>query len=162
MKAEFTFHGQRPGEKVLMVVKNHPFLLFWPGLKAIFWAGLGVSTFVYINSPYAGLAMVILILISLSGFARSYYTYSQSVFLITNQRIMNVTQEGFVKRKIIEAEIDRITAVASDTSGLFKMLLKYGDMSIRVSGGGSEQALQIKNIPTPYEVQQKIASIRKL
>lgn len=158
---EFTFNGQREHEKVLEVVKNHPFVLFWPGLKAIFFLILGIATVLYISSQITGFVLVICALIAIGIFSRHYYDYSQSMFLITNQRIINVFQDGFWKRKIIETEISKIQDASSKTSGVFRVVLKFGDLIIRTAGTSEGGEIIVRNIPNPYSVQQRIANIKQ-
>lgn len=157
---DYSFNGQREGEEVLQMVKNHPFVLFWPGLKAIFFLVLGIATIVFFSSQFAGLVLVVCVAMALGIFMNSYYNYSQSVFLVTNQRVLNVNQNGFFKRRIIETDINKIQDVSSDTSGGFKTMLKFGDLVIRTAGASKEEAIIVKNIANPYEVQQRIARIK--
>lgn len=160
MEHTYSFSGQRSGEKVVEVIKNHPFVLFFPGLKSVVFLVAGVAIYLLWPSQYSGMVLLIFILIAFAIFFRVFFNYSQSIFLITNQRVINVDQKGFWKRNIIETEHEKITAVSTDTSGFIKTMLKYGDLIIRVSGAGNDQALHIKNIPSPYEIQQKIAGMK--
>lgn len=156
-KIDYSFNGQRKGEDVKLIVKNHPFILFWPGLKAIFFFALGISSFFYLGGHATfGLILVLCILIGFALGARSFYDYSQSVFIITNQRIIYVDQNGFFKRKIVETELSKIQDVASSTAGFFKMLLKFGDLVIRTAGASKGEEIVVKDIPNPYEVQKRV------
>ena len=160
MNQEFSFNGQRDGEKVVEVAKNHAFVLLWPGLKAIFFALLGIATILNFQSQFSGVVLVIMVLIAIGIFGRAFYDYSQSMFLITNQRVMNVEQRGFFSRKITETDHEKIQDVSSQTKGLFKMMLKFGDLVIRTAGSSKGEEIIIKNIPNPYEYQQVIAKMR--
>lgn len=159
MEHEYTFNGQRPNEKVLDMVKNHVFVLFWPGLKAIFFIAIGAAAFIFWSNQFSGIILIIFLLVAFGIFSRSYYTYSQSVFLVTNQRVLNVEQKGFWKRKITETEIDKIQDVSSSVSGLFKIMLKFGNLVIRTAGASEGTEIRVKNISSPYEVQQEIAKL---
>jgi uncharacterized membrane protein YdbT with pleckstrin-like domain len=158
---ELSFNGQRKGEKIEEVIKNHPFVLLWPGIKMIFFFLLGTATMIYFPSQYAGMVLVICVLIGLGIFMRRFYDYSQSVFLITNQRLINVFQDGFLKRKITETDLNKVQDASSSTSGLFKTMLKFGDLTLRTAGASKGEEIIVKNIPHPYEVQQRIANIKK-
>lgn len=157
----FQFHGQRENEEVISAIKNHPFVLFWPGLKTLFFLVLGIVTFAMIGGQIGGVVLVIMIIIALGIFFRAIYCYIQSVFVLTNQRIINVTQDGMLKRNITETEISRIQDVSSKTTGFFKLMLKFGDLVIRTAGAGVGGEIVVQNIAQPYEVQQKIASMKK-
>lgn len=160
MNKEFTFNGQRPSEKVLLVVKNHPFVLFFPGLKTILALLIGISAIIFWSSEYAGLVLLVCVLVAFAIFFRAFYDYSQSVFVVTNQRIINVDQYGFWKRKITETELDKIQDASSETSGILRTMIKFGDLIIRTAGVSQGSEIVVKNIANPYEVQQEIAKIK--
>lgn len=159
MKEEFTFHGQREGETVKMVVKNHPFILFFPGLKAILFLLLGISTIIFISNEATGLVLLVCVIVAMGIFSRAYYDFSQSVLIVTNQRLISVGQEGFWRRNITETNLDKIQDIASQTNGLFRVMLKYGDLIVRTAGVTQGGEIIVKNIPDPYEVQQRIAKL---
>jgi uncharacterized membrane protein YdbT with pleckstrin-like domain len=159
-KAEFSFNGQRAGEKVLHIVKNHPFVLFWPGLKAVFFLAAAVADFLLWSNQFSGPLALILTVVAFGMFFRSYYDYSQSTFVITNLRVIYVDQNGFWKRKIIEAERSRIQDISSNTAGIFRTMLKFGDLIIRTAGTSEGSEIVVKNIPNPYNIQQKIVNTR--
>lgn len=143
-----------------MVVKNHPFVLLWPGLKSIFFIILGVATIIFIDNMLSGIVLLVCAVVGLSIFSRAMYNFSQSVFLITTERLINVHQDGFFKRKITETEIDKVQDASSETKGLFKMMLKFGDLIIRTAGATAGTEIMVENIPNPYEVQQRIAKLK--
>lgn len=160
MNSNFTFNGQRDGEKVVFIVKNHPFVLFFPGLKAILALLIGIAAMLFWSSGYSGLILLVCVLVAFSIFFRAFYDYSQSVFVITNQRIINVDQNGFWKRKITETDLDKIQDASSETSGILRTMIKFGDLIIRTAGVSQGSEIVVKNIANPYEVQQEIAKIR--
>jgi hypothetical protein len=158
---EFSFNGQRDGEKVMEVVKNHPFVLFLPGLETVLAFAIGAAVMIFFTeSQISGVILLVAIAVGLGIFGRAYYNYSQSVLLITNQRLINVHQDGFLKRKIIETDMDKIQDASSEVKGLFKVMLKFGDLIIRTAGATAGTEILVENIPNPYEVQQRIAKMR--
>lgn len=161
MEHEFSFNGQRSEEKVLEVVKNHPLVLFFPGLKLILMIFASIVLVFLWKSQYSGMLSLIFFVLGLGAFSRAYYNYSQSAFIVTSQRILNVEQVGFWKRKITETEINRIQSVSSDLSGMFKVIFKYGSLMVKTAGTSQETDIVVKDVPNPYEVQQKIAKLIK-
>lgn len=158
---QFTFNGQRKGENVVEVVKNHPFVLFWPGLQAVLSIAVGAAIMIFFSSSQiSGVLLLVFIVVGLGIFGRSYYNYSQSVLLVTNQRLLYVHQDGFLKRKITETDLEKIQDVSSETKGLFKMMLKFGDLVIRTAGATAGTEIIVNDIANPYEVQQRIAKMR--
>lgn len=160
MEKSFSFSGQRQGERVIEVIKNHPFILLFPGLKSVLFLVAGIAVYLFWPSQYSGMILFVAILVALGIFFRTYFDYSQSVFVITNQRIISVDQDGFWKRKITETEIDKIQDASSETSGMLRTMFKFGDLVIRTAGVSQGSEIRVKNIANPYQVQQKIADIR--
>jgi len=162
MNHEFTFNGQRKDEEVVEIVKNHPFVLLWPGLQAILAITIGADIMIFFpSSQISGVLLLIFIVIGIGIFGRAFYNYSQSVLIVTNQRLLNVHQDGFLKRKITETELDKVQDVSSETKGLLKVMLKFGDLIIRTAGATAGTEIIVSNIANPYEVQQRIASKHK-
>lgn len=155
---EFTFDGQRADESVEEVVKNHPFILFWPGFKSVVLLAIPVAVLMFFGATtFFTLATFVVVLVVFSIFGRAWYEFSASVFIITNQRIMYLDQVGFLKRRIIETNLDKIQDVASKTDGMIRTSLDFGDIVIRTAGASAGSEIVIKNIAHPYQVQQAIS-----
>lgn len=157
MSLEFTFKGQRTDETVEEVVKNHPFVLFWPAVKAVILLAIPVGVFFFTGaSSYFALATVVFVLSAFAVFSRPWYEYSASVLILTNQRIMYLKQVGFFGRKIIETELKNIVDISSDTSGPIRMSLGFGDLIVRTAGASTGTEIIVKNIPDPFDIQQEV------
>ncbi len=156
---EFTFKGQREGEDVIEVVNSHPYLMYRPGLKVMLMLVCGVAIMLFYPRAYL-LSVGVFLFASLVLF-RAIYCFKSSVTILTKERIFCIDQRGFLKRKITEMELDRIIDMTSETEGLAKAMLKYGDLIVRSASAGDSSNLVIKNISNPYELQQKIATLSK-
>jgi len=159
---EFSFNGQRENEKVVEVVKNHSFVLFWPGLQAVFACAIGAGIMIFFSgSQISGVLLLIFIVIGIGIIGRAYYNYAQSVLIATNQRLLYVHQDGFWKRTITETDLNKIQDVSSETKGFLKSMLKFGNLIIRTAGATAGTEIIVNDIPNPYEVQQRIAKMRQ-
>jgi len=155
---EFTFDGQRADECVEEVVKNHPYVLFAPGLKSVLILAIPVAVLIFMGASATFTFVAFLsVLAVFSIFGKSYYEYSASVLIITNFRVLYLDQKGFFRRKIIETNLDKIQDVSSDTGGMLKTALDFGDLVIRTAGASTGSEIVVKNIPSPYQVQQIIS-----
>lgn len=92
--------------------------------------------------------------------SRSFYNFFQSVFIVTDQRLIYVNQLGFLTRKITETEIDKIQDVSSHIFGLMKMIFHFGNLIVRTAGASKGEEIVVKNIPDPYEVQKQIHPVK--
>jgi small-conductance mechanosensitive channel len=106
MITNYTFNGQKPGEKVVDVVNNHPYVLYPSGFRTIILIVCVVAVFLF--WPAAYLFAIIIGLLALLYFFNAFYSYRESILIITNQRVFSVEQRGFFKRKIIEVDLDKI------------------------------------------------------
>lgn len=158
MEQEHTFNGQRAGEKVLEVVRGHPYVLYPPALRTAFVSALALGIVLYLPPAWSPLAVLILIL-GLIYLFRAIYCYKESVLIITDGRLFIVNQRGFFLRKITEIDLYKILDMTSETKGFAKTMLKYGDLVVRTAGSRDEGGLVIANIPDPYSVEQRIANL---
>jgi len=153
--SDFTFRGQRPDESVLNIIRRHPIVFFWPLFQSVL--VLAVTIIVLIFFGFSDVFYIIGIVAALLIFAlvfKVWFIYSNSFCLITSQRVINVDQRGFFDRRITETEYSKIQDVTNTTSGMLGTSLNFGEIAIQTAG--TESKLVIKNIPDPYEVQQKI------
>ena len=154
---EFTFKGQRADEEIKEIVKNHPFVLFWPGFKVVILLAIPVIILIFWGaSSLFSIATFLCIVVALAIFSKAYFEYSSSVFILTNQRVMNLEQHGFFKRKITETGLEKIQDVTSDMDGMIKTSLGFGDLIVRTAGATKENEIVARNIASPYDIQQKI------
>lgn len=155
---EFTFDGQRADESVEEVVKNHPYILFMPGLKSIFVLAIPIAVLIFLGASTTFTFVAFLsVLVAFFIFGKSYYEYSASSLIITNFRVLYLDQKGFFCRKIIETNLEKIQDVSSNTKGMLKTTLDFGDLVIRTAGAGAGSEIVVKNIPSPYQIQQTIS-----
>jgi uncharacterized membrane protein YdbT with pleckstrin-like domain len=82
------------------------------------------------------------------------YLYLNTIYILTNERVLAINQSKLLVRKINEVPLNNIQNVAHIRKGLFQMMMNYGDVEIQTAG--SSVAMNIKDIPHPYLVQQKI------
>lgn len=159
MKTEYAFNGQREDEKVVVVVPIHPYVLYSPGFRTILLLALAVAIWLFFPKLY--IISILVIIATLVYFYNAFYSYKETVFIITDQRLFSIEQKGFFRRKIVEVGLNNIIDMASDTQGFSKMMLKYGDLIVRTAGAKEGGDIVLKNIPDPYYYQQKIAKLIK-
>jgi len=83
-----------------------------------------------------------------------YYT----VYIVTNERIIEVKQKGFFKRKVNEWQLDGIQNVNYEIGGFQAVLFGFGDIYARTYIGD----LEMKTIHKPAEIHEKlIRAVRK-
>lgn len=76
------------------------------------------------------------------------------LWILTNQKIIDIQQMGLFKRLIMTYGIDNIQGVSVKTEGPLAAFFKYGDAEIKIAG--QADAVAFRRIPRPQTVQDKI------
>lgn len=163
------FPAQEASELVLDIIRRHWFsyLIFW--LLAIFmlvpllvglyfwfenWAAISLfwnNVIILFTSMYILSILALLIY----GFVDFYL----DVYIITDRRIVDISQNGFFKRSISELNLRQIQDVNAKVNGLFSTLLHFGDVHIQTAGETPNFVFQ--SIPHPYEISKKILDLHE-
>lgn len=158
------FDDQLDDETVLYVFRKHPIvmrkgLIF--GLSA--WlAGplytvaltfLRPNNYPSLNFFFGSLAASILagFIIMIPSWVGWYY----SVFIVTDQRFIQITQKGFFHRAVVDMGIHQIQMVNYEIAGLQETLLGFGTIMMQTFMGD----LILRDIHHPARTQKKLATI---
>jgi uncharacterized membrane protein YdbT with pleckstrin-like domain len=156
---EYTFHGQRKGERVLHSINSHPYVIYPPGFWSVLVLVLAIAVVLFWPRLYY-ISAVMIVAIGIYLF-RAIYSFKESMLIITDQRIFAIQQKGFFNRKIIDVDLVNILDLQSNTAGFFRTVLKYGNLVIRTAGATEGGDIVITDIPSPYTVQQLIRRAQK-
>ncbi len=151
-----SFDGQRPDEKITAVWRRHPFVLSKAGFIVV---GLAVVGSVPLAMGWGGWSIGFLIFVlSCAGLYGliNYWLWLNTIFILTNQRIFAIYQKRLLLRTNNEVPLENIQNVSHTKHGASSMMMDFGDVEIETSG--AKTAMQIKDVPNPYFVQQKILS----
>ncbi len=147
------FDGQRDGEQLLFVFRRHIiamrkgfYLLLGPLVVTAIPPLIWQSNLELFLLPVAGLALG-LILFSYH-FIMWYYTY----YIVTNQRIRQVTQKGFFGKDVIELRLSKIQNISYNIPGFSGEIFKFGTIVIQTFVGD----LVIHNVEHPDETYNKL------
>ena len=152
------FDDQFDDEEVLFVFRRHPvvmrrglvFGLLGPligVLPAAIDPNLGFGLF--FGGLIAGFVLGLIIL------APSWIGWHFSVFIVTDQRFIQITQKGLFHRAVADLSLHQIQSVNYEVAGLQETLLGFGTISMRTYVGD----LTIHNVGHPAKIQKQIVSI---
>jgi membrane protein YdbS with pleckstrin-like domain len=85
--------------------------------------------------------------------------YWLDVWIVTNERIINIEQHGLFKRLVSEVKLDQIQDITSETLGFLETFLTYGDVYVQTAA--NKERFQFKNIDNPDDVKVKISELSK-
>ena len=166
----FHFQGQKSGEIILMVIRRHWFniaqQMFFIFLLVVIL--LGASLFLplllpALNNnlwrPVISLVENALLLGIWFVFFLTWVDYYFDTWIITNERIVAIYQNGLFSREVSELRFERIQDVSTDVVGIIPTVLNYGDILIQTAG--EEEKFVFKNVPDPYTIKSLIMNIQK-
>ncbi len=151
-----------PDEKSFEMIQKHWGSSVWPlvglGLLIIisvvtFFISLifgGIdSTFFIGYLIILGFIYLILILFGLSEL----YSYYQSVFIITNQRLIDCNQVNFLSRRVQTIDLHEIQSCSGSVGAGIGAILNFGTLSINTIG---DKAIHVEDIPSPETVSAQV------
>lgn len=130
------FDGQREGEEVQFVFRRH-FLTAKSGvifLILMIMIGVGL-TLLWPNNMMIFEVFLALILVGILGFLYSYMLWYFSIYIVTNQRIRQISQRGLFKKSVVDLGLDKIQSISYGVSGIRAGLMGYGTIVIQTAVG---------------------------
>ncbi len=132
----------RMGLAILLILA--PFFFLFPLFR---WGSWGVA--VLFVSLGAGVVLAI----------RTLYVWSVNVFVLTNERIVDIDQRGFFSTVVSSSSYDKIQDVSFSVRGLWSTLLHIG--SIEIQTAGSDIRLELSGVKDPQRVQERLAEVMR-
>lgn len=75
------------------------------------------------------------------------------LWIITNERVIDVEQHGLFRRETSEFGIDKVQDITVEVPHMIATFLKYGNLRIQTAG---EKSFTIKDVPNIYEIKKVI------
>ncbi len=99
-----------------------------------------------------------LYLMSISLFFYSYFvTFYLDMWVITNDRLVDVRQVSLFSRTIAEVDLYQIQDVTSEVKGIFASIFNYGNIYLQTAGPVPRFILF--NVPDPHRLRQIILDL---
>lgn len=148
-------------ERVIRLIRKYFFVFTGPLLFSVIFI---IASFFFLYPLFhwgvAGMAVFILLIgIGVLLALRVFVEYSFNVFIVTDQRIIDIDQRGFFERTVSEMTYDKIQDVSFKIKGLAQTLLNYG--SIIIQTAGQQANIELQGVKNPEKIQQIIIEIQK-
>jgi uncharacterized membrane protein YdbT with pleckstrin-like domain len=165
--ADKYFEDQFDDEEVLFVFRKHPIVMrkgLIIGLSAWLVGPLYVLilTYVYANNPEKipsvtvfFLYLVGSIVLGIILLIPSWISWYFSVFIVTDQRLIQITQKGLFNRSVVDMALSQIQMVNYEVAGLNQTLLGFGTISMQTFVGD----LVIHELHHPAKIQKRLLEI---
>lgn len=132
-----------------------PVFLVWLLVLAVL-AGL---ILIFGLSKVSWIPIIVLVVFGLLYSFYIWFTWNNSDYIVTNQRVIKIDQVSLFNRVISEAEIHRIQEMSTEISGPIHTMFNFGTVRIKTASEGSR--LDLDDVTDPYDVQQVIVQIQK-
>ncbi len=161
-KTADSFEGEENGEKVVLLVRRHPFFIIMRVILFIILIVIPeavyqtVSPLLYTNG-LTGLFFFVYSLWCLfiwSGIFYSLTMYTLDVWIVTDRRIIDSKQHGFFNRTVSELHLNRVQDVSVETKGLIQTFFKFGNVQIQTAG--ADEKFKFMQVPNPGKVKDEI------
>ncbi|MEK9151711.1 MAG: PH domain-containing protein [Patescibacteria group bacterium] len=166
----YHFRGQRENEKILHIIHRHWFDILSHFLLILVFSALLIASlfiiplvfpevlgaqnarfFVFIENTF-------FIFIWLFGFL-TWIDYYFDIWIITNERIVNIEQKGLFVRHISELNFFRVQDVTAIVEGLLPTVLNYGDVEVQTAG--EENRFIFRQVPDPYHIKDMVMELSR-
>ncbi len=155
------FDGQHDDEEVIYVFRRHP-VVMRKGLLAIL-VGILIGLIPLTFWPPLEVTLVPFLPMIIGAALGSCFLFYQwigwfySIFIVTDQRFIQIYQEGLFKRAVSDISLEKILSVNFSIAGIEETALGFGTIVIQTFVGD----MVLKKIHHPAKVQERIIKIMK-
>ena len=168
-KKKFSFPGQHHNEDIVLVLRKHKLTLLGYALHLLALIFLPVIFYIFVvpaafpaflEDPYN--KIFILFSVIYYGFIWIlafiiWVDYYLDIWIVTNQRLLDIEQIGFFNRVVSELDLKRIQDITSRVHGLFPTMFGFGNIHIQTAA--EEHKFELKSVPHPVTVRRKIIKL---
>jgi len=147
------FEGQRPNEKILFVFRRHIismrkgfYLLLVPLLITAIPPLIWQDNLELFLLPLFGFGLGLIL------FFYHYILWYFTIYIVTDQRIRQITQKGFFGKDVIELQLSKIQNISYNIPGFSGEIFKFGTIVIQTFVGD----LIINNVEHPEKIYNKL------
>lgn len=152
-KVQLDFDGQRDDETLLFVFRRHViamrkgfYMLLIPFALSAIPPLIWQTNLELFLMPIAGL------IVGLILFFYHYIMWYFTIYIVTDQRIRQITQRGFFGKDVVELRLSKIQNISYNVPGFSGELFKFGTIVIQTFVGD----LVIHKVEHPDEIYNKL------
>ncbi|MDP2704951.1 MAG: PH domain-containing protein [bacterium] len=160
-----SFDGQEDGEKVLLLLRRHPFIF---ALELSFYTilillpiaiGMIFSSVLYSYNVFPLFLFVasVYFLFIWCGIMYSFTLYALNVWIITDRRVIENAQKGLFNRVVSELRLSKVQDVTVQTEGVMQTFLNFGNLYVQTAG--KEERFKFIQIPNPEKAKDEIMNL---
>ncbi len=154
-KPQLSFDGQRENENLLFIFRRHMIAMrkgFY--LLVVPLAVLAIPPLIWSDNLYLFFLPLIGFAIGLLLFMYHFILWYYSIYIVTDQRIRQVTQGGFFKKDVIDLKLSKIQSISYNIPGFSGDIFHFGTLVIHTFVGD----LVIHHVEHPVKIYNKLQS----
>jgi len=167
---KYTFKGKERDENILLILRRHWIVAVFEFLPILFYLVViiflhffvfrtGAFFQVNINPDLVVLIETFFLMVFWLAVFIIWIDYYLDVWIITDQRIINIEQFGLFRRHVSELEHGKVQDVTTEVHGLLPTLLRYGFIYIQTAG--EKERFVFKQVPNPTKVRKIIMQLQE-
>lgn len=147
------FEGQRDGEELLFVFRRHPIALRKAYYLLLVPLVIGcVPPLIWQTNLMLFWLPVIGLLIGSVLFAFHFIMWYFTIYIVTDQRVRQITQKGFFGKDVVELRLSKIQNISYNIPGFWGETIGFGTIVIQTYVGD----LVIHNVGRPDDTYNKL------
>jgi len=153
----YAFDSQLDGENVLLLLRRHPITQITKFLTVIVMLIVPFFfhqiSFYYLLEGNFQTAILLLWYLIIVGYSlESFLTWFYNVYIITDERIIDIDFLSLIYRNVSAAKIDKVEDITTVTSGVAQSIFDYGTIHIQTAAEKTE--FEFEDVPHPNLVTQ--------
>jgi len=152
------FADQMDDEEVLYVFRKHPIVMrkgLVVGMLIILLSTVPVAIKPTLGFGWFFGSIGIGLAVALFFFAPSWISWYYSIFILSDQRLIQITQKGLFNKAVVDMQLSQIQMVNYQIAGLQETMLGFGTLVMQTYMGD----LVIHDVHHPAKTQKKILEV---
>lgn len=159
-KPEKYFEDQFDDEEVIFIFRKHPIVMRKGLVLGLLGPLLGVIPAAV--RPELGFGwffggMGLGLLLGLILFFPSWIAWYYSIFIVTDQRLIQITQKGLFHKSVVDLGLDKIQSINYEVNGFQETVLGFGTILVQTYMGD----LVVHDVHHPARINKKLNEILK-
>lgn len=157
---------KKPEEKIVFFLRRHPIIFIGHSLFIVLLGLIPPALWLLLAPEFEpGSPWLAIVILSASAFYLSIWTvfltqfvdYYLDAWIVTDDRIVNVEQEGLFARTISELDLAQVQDVTSDAKGVLPTMFGYGEVYIQTAG--EKQRFVFEQVPRPHDIRKNLLDL---
>lgn len=167
-KRKVLFPGQQADEEIYLVTRQH-WLVMASQFAVWFIFVILLVVFDFLTGPNfpfleesparqtITLLKLIYVMFLVAGLFSIWILYYLNMQVVTNQRIVDITQKNFLNHTTSELNLSRIQDVTAEIRGFLGTFFNYGNIYVQTAGETAR--FEFNNVPDPHKIAKLILDL---